>query len=149
MARLAAIDGLGNGELAEVTGFSTQHVSRIFSDPLFIEEVERIRNKLELHSIKHVDAARQLIYDKATDLIANLIKIAENGSSDAVRERAIAQAMSYIMQKKNDLPQDNDNRPYLAVQLADHAKLDADPDVNPAANSNIVKLVMPKAAEVS
>ena len=140
MARAVALEGMDNIKLREMSGYSEVHVSRIMNDKLFIEEVKRLAEKVEEHELKKKKESLSVLYDNLTALMTEQVNIGLKGEADSVRSQAIDRLMSYVFKKK-DMESDVGKRvEYIAVQLSeDIGELEADPDINPSANENIIE----------
>lgn len=134
MARSQALENATPQKLVELTEFSNMQVSRIIHDPLFIEEVERLTNKVEEHQIMRKRKALDIVYDNIEKIVEEQCRLAREAESEGVRSRTGDSMMSYIYRKKDAVKDDEGGGKYVAVQTNPRDSIKSDPDVIPAVN---------------
>jgi len=127
------LENANQPKLQELTGYTRMQISRIQHNPLFIEEVDRLTNKLEEHEITQRREALAVVFNEIKDIVAMQCQLAKTAKSEGVRSQACDRAMSYIFQKKDFSRDDEERTKYIAVQVAPRDSVKDDPDVSPVA----------------
>ena len=97
MARSMVTGGLRPGELARIYGMSEGQISRIIQSPLFLEEVNRLEERMEVETIetrKELEARHGLsleMIDKA--LLGTDIKLGTNVAFEIFDRTGVGKAM--------------------------------------------------------
>jgi len=141
MAREIALRGVSRRELAKMTDMAYESVCRVANDPLFDEEVNRIRNRTEERLLQQRDEALKPLYENLTAIMERDLEIALHSENEAVSHKACNDLMRFVIRTKGEDKEKEDEAGHLMVQLGNLGKHEDDPDVNPAANPNVVSII--------
>lgn len=131
MARSVALEQATPQKLGELTGFSNVHISRIVNDPVFIDEVDRLTNKVEEYEVTRKRQALGVVYENIEGIVKELCSLATTAKSEAVRTNACDKIMSYVYRKKDTDRDDKEGAKYTMIQVNPRESIKNDPDVNP------------------